>query len=36
VLLGLPIGVQIAELFDVILNNRFEKREFEERKPEQI
>lgn len=25
VLLGLPIGMQIAELFDVILNNRFEK-----------
>jgi hypothetical protein len=36
VLLGLPIGVQIAELFDVILNNRFEKREFEARRPEQI
>jgi hypothetical protein len=35
VLLGLPIGVQIAELFDVILN-RFEKREFEARRPEQI
>jgi hypothetical protein len=28
--------VQIAELFDVILNNRFEKREFEARRPEQI
>jgi len=36
VLLGLPIGVQIAELFDVILNNRFEKREFEARRQEQI
>lgn len=36
VLLGLPIGVQVAELFDVILNNNFEKREFEARRPEQI
>jgi hypothetical protein len=31
-LLGFPIGVQVAQLFDIILSNRFEKHEFEARR----